>query len=97
MKYIIQAEIDPDTGIEVEANMEQMQGLMQKWQALNPIGMYFNMTRRAMTIIVDAPNEDAFFEALHMTWVVTNDYPDVSPVADASEFEQLLRRITPAG
>ncbi len=97
MKYIIQAEIDPDTGIEVEGNMDQMHGLVQAWQALNPIGMYFNITRRAMTIIVDVPNEDAFFEALHKTWVVTNDYPDVSPVADASEFEQLLRRITPAG
>ena len=97
MKYIIQAEIDPETGIEVEANMEQIQGLIQAWQALNPIGMYFNITRRAITIIVDVPNEDAFFEALHKTWVVTNDYPDVSPVADASEFEQLVRRIMPAG
>ena len=96
MKYIIQAEIDPETGTEVEANMDQIQGLIQAWQALNPIGMYFNMTRRAMTIIVDVPNEDAFFEALHRTWVVTNDYPDVSPVADVSEFEQIVKRIMPA-
>jgi len=55
--------------------------------------MYFNLTRRAMTIIVDVPNEDAFFEALHATWLVANSYPDVSPVADVSESEQIDDKI----
>ena len=97
MKYIVQVEIDPDTGTELEASPEKIQEVIGAWQALNPIGMYFNITRRAMTIIVDVPNEDSFFEALHKTWVVTNDYPDVSPVADVSEFEQIVKRIMPAG
>ena len=92
MKYIVQAEIDPSKGIEVEADPSKIQEWMGKWQALNPIGMYFNMTRRAITIIVDVPNEDAMFEALHATWVLTEDYPDVSPVADAQEFPALLHR-----
>ncbi len=67
--------------------------LIGKWQELRPIGMYFNLTRRAMTIIVDVPNEDAFFEALHATWLVANSYPDVSPVADVSESEQIDDKI----
>ena len=92
MKYIIQAEIDAETGVEVEANPEKIQELIGKWQALNPIGMYFSMTRRAITIIVDVPNEDAFFEALHATWVLTKDYPDVSPVATVDEFPALMKR-----
>lgn len=93
MKYIIQAEIDPETGTEMEQQMDKIQELLGKWQALNPIGMYFNLTRRAMTIIVDVPNEDAFFEALHATWVATNSYPEVSPVADVSEFESIVGRL----
>ena len=92
MKYIIQAEVDAETGVEVEANPEKIQELIGKWQALNPIGMYFNLTRRAMAIIVDVPNEDAFFEALHATWVITRDYPDVSPVATVDEFPALMQR-----
>ena len=67
MKYIVQVEIDPDTGVDVEAQPDKIQELMGKWQALNPIGMYLYTTRRAMTMIVDVPNEDALFEALHAT------------------------------
>lgn len=93
MKYIIQAELDAATGIDVEAQPEKIQELVGKWQALNPIGMYFSLTRRAITIILDAPNEDRFLEALHATWVLTNDYPDVWPVVDAEEFPALLQRI----
>lgn len=92
MKYIIQAEIDAETGVEVEATPKKIQELIGKWQALNPIGMYFSMTRRAITIIVDVPNEDAFFEALHATWVLTKDYPDVTPVATVDEFPALMKR-----
>ena len=93
MKYIIQAEVDPEIGTQLEGQMEKIQELIQKWQAQKPIGMYFNLTRRAMTIILEAPNEDAFFEALHATWVATNDYPDVSPVAGVEEFEILVGRL----
>jgi hypothetical protein len=92
VKYIVQVEIDPTTGVEMEANPAQIQTVVGKWQALNPIGMYFSLTRRCVTIVVDVPNEDAMFEALHTTWVVTDSYPDVWPVADAAEFPQILRR-----
>jgi len=94
MKYIVQIEVDPQTGIELESNPAQIEGLMAKWQALNPIGIYFSLSRRAVTVIVDVPNEDAMFEALHATWVATEDYPDVSPVVDASEFPAMLQRVT---
>ncbi len=97
MKYIIQAEIDPETGLDVEARPDQIQEMIGKWQALNPIGMYFSLTRRSVTVIVDVPNEDAFFEALHFTWGLTKDYPDVSPVADADEFPAILQRIGVGG
>ena len=93
MKYIVQVEIDPQTGIDVEAEPEQLQEWVGKWQALDPIGMYFSLVRRAVTIIVDLPNEDAMFEALHATWVLAKTYPDVSPAADASEFPALLKRL----
>lgn len=93
MKYIIQVEIDPDTGAEIESQPEKIQEMVGKWQALNPIGMYFSLTRRSVTIIVDVPNEDAMFEAIHDTWVVANDYPDVSPVVGADEFPSLLARV----
>ncbi len=45
-----------------------------------------------MTMIVDVPNEDAMFEALHATWVITRSYPDVAPVVGAEEFPALLKR-----
>ena len=93
MKYIVQVEVDPETGAEMEAQSDQIQEVMGKWQALNPIGMYFCLTRRAVTIILDVPNEDAMFEALHTTWVVSKSYPDVWPVVDAEEFPGILRRV----
>lgn len=93
MKYVLQVEVDPETGVEIEAQPEKIQEIMGKWQALNPIGMYFGLTRRVITIILDVPNEDAFFEALHDTWVLTKDYPDVWPVADADEFPQIMQRV----
>ncbi len=92
MKYLIQIEIDGETGVEVEAEPDKIQEVVGRWQALNPIGMYFSMTQRAITIIVDVPNEDAFFEAPHATWVLTKSYPDVQLVADAEEFPTMLQR-----
>lgn len=97
MKYIVQAELDPVTGLEVEAQPEKIQQFIEKWQALNPIGFYFNLTRRAVTIIVDVPNEDAMFEALHFSWGLMEDYPEVSPVASVEEFPEILRRIGVTG
>ena len=97
MKYIIQAELDPEAGIDVEAQPDKIQEMIGKWQALNLIAMYFSFTRRAITIIVDVPNEDAFFEALHNMWVLTKDYPDVWPVADVNEFPALLQRVGVGG
>ncbi len=97
MKYIIQVEIDPDTGADIESQPEKIQEMVGKWQALNPIGMYFSVARRAVTIIVDVPNEDAMFEAIHNTWLVAKDYPDVSPVVGADEFPALLARVGVGG
>ena len=94
MKYIVHIEIDPEAGAKMEANPENMQEWMGKWQALKPIGMYFAFTRRAATIILDVPNEDALLEVLHSTWVMTNSYPDVWPVVDASEFQAMQQRIS---
>ncbi len=93
MKYIIQTEIDGVTGVEMEGQPESIQEWVGKWQALNPIGMYFSLTRRAVTIIVDVPNEDAMFEAVHSTWCLAKSYPAVWPVADAEEFPNLLQRV----
>ncbi len=92
MKYIVQIEIDPDVGADIESRPQEIQEVVGKWQALNPIGMYFHTTRRAVTIIVDVPNEDAMFEALHRTWQIMSTYPEVSPVVDGQEFPQLLKR-----
>ncbi len=93
MKYIVQIEVDPETGVEVEGNPAKIQEVIGKWQALNPIGMYFSLSRRAITLIVDVANEDAMFEALHASWVFFKDYPDVSPVASVEEFPALLQRV----
>ena len=92
MKYIIQVEIDAEAGVDAEEQPEKLQEMVGKWQALNPIGMYFSLTRRAATIIVDVPNEDAIFEALHCTWMLAGDYPEVWPVTGVEEFPALLRR-----
>ena len=94
MKYIIQVEVDPDIGTELEGSPEKIQGMIEKWQALSPIGMYFSMTRRAITIVLEADNEDAFFEALHATWILAGSYPDVWPVADVDEFPALMSRLS---
>lgn len=93
MKYIVQLEISPEVGGDMEEHPERIQQWMQKWQALNPVGMYFGLTRRATTIIVDVPNEDVMLEALHDTWVLTKSYPTVWPVGDASEFPAIMQRI----
>jgi len=72
--------------------MERLQSILGAYQALNPIGIYASITRRAVTIIVDAPNADALFEALHATWVGAQNYPDVWPVVEMSKFPALLQR-----
>ena len=93
MKYIVQIEIDPDVGAEVENNPQVIQQLIGQWQAHKPIGMYFSLTRRAVTVILEAASEDAFLEALHATWRATRSYPDVHPVADLAEFPKVLKRV----
>jgi hypothetical protein len=93
MKYIIQTEIAPGIGSELEDNAQVLQGLVAKWQAHKPIGMYFSLTRRTITVILEADSEDVFFEALHATWRATRSYPDVHPVAGVEEFPKLLQRV----
>ena len=64
MKYIVQVELDPDIGAEFEETPEDIQAWMGEWQKLNPIGMYFSMTRRRVTIIVDVLNEDGILRKI---------------------------------
>lgn len=93
MLYIIQIEVDPEIGNEIEANPQSLHEWIESWQSLDVKGMYFATTRRAVTIIVEAPNEDAFFEQLHASWVMTSSYPEVWPVATAEEFPALMQRL----
>jgi hypothetical protein len=93
LKYIVQVELQPRDGEAVEANPAAIQELLGKWDALKPIGFYFALTRRAVTVIVDAPNEDAIFEALHATWVTTHSYPNVWPVVASDEFPAIMQRL----
>ncbi len=93
MKYIVQIEIDPEIGTELEEEPQKLQEFLAEWGKVKPMGMYFSLTRRALTIILDAPNEDAFFEPLHKTWVFTGSYPEVWPVADADEFPAIMQRL----
>jgi hypothetical protein len=93
MIYIVQSEVSPEQGTAMESNRQAIQDLIGKWQALNPIGMYFAITRRAMANIVDAPNEDALLEVLHNTWVVTNSYLSVTPVATSERFGEMAQRV----
>ena len=97
MKYIVIADVSPEAGTRLESNPASMGALIGKWQAQNPIGMYFSLDKRRITIILEAENEDAFFEALHATWVEIESYPEVYPVADAEAFGSLLERIGAAG
>ena len=92
VKYIVQTEISAKLGAEVEANPAMLQEVVGAWQALKPIGMYFSLTRRSVTVIVDVPNEGAMFEALHKTWVMAKSYPAVTPVVSGEEFPALLQR-----
>ncbi|MFN8548743.1 MAG: DUF3303 family protein [Candidatus Eisenbacteria bacterium] len=93
MKYMVQVEIDPQAGVTIEDNPQLIQEMIGKWQAHKPIGMYFSLTRRSVTVILEASNEDAFLEALHATWRVVKSYPNVHPVADVNEFPQILKRV----
>ena len=92
MKYIVHVEIEPTVGNELEANPQSIQELIAKWQAHKPIGMYFSLARRTVTVILEADNEDAFFPALHATWRIAKSYPDVHPVGDVDEFPEMLKR-----
>lgn len=92
MKYIIQTEIAPSAGYELENNPRVIEDLMAKWQAHNPIGQYFSLTRRTITVIVESDDEGAFFEALRATWRAAKNYPDVYPVSDIAEFPGVLHR-----
>lgn len=93
MKYVIQVEVDPEVGAEIEREPQKIQEWVGKWQALNPIGIYFSLARRSVTIILEAPNEEAFFPALHASWLLAKDYPDVMPVVSVEEFPALLQRV----
>ena len=67
-KYIAQGEIDPEAGDTIEGDPATMQRCRAHGKPY-PIGMYASLSRRALTIIVDVPNEGAMFEALHATRV----------------------------
>lgn len=97
MNYVVQMELPAEVAPELERTPQELEEWVGKWQDLNPIGMYFHLARRAVTVIVDVPNEDALFEALHATWIMAKTYPTVSPVVDASEFPNLLQRIGMSG
>ena len=85
--------MDPATGTEAERHPVRIQAVFEKWEALSPIGSYGSMTKRRGTIIVDVPNEDAFFEALHATWVAFNTYPEVWPVVEFSDMPAVMQRL----
>ena len=55
--------------------------------------MYFPLTRRSVTIIVDLPNEDGMFEPLYDTWQITKTYPAVTPIVGAEEFGSIMQRL----
>ena len=93
MKYIIQVDVDGDIGADLEDHPEEIQELIGKWQAVNPMGMYFSLHQRRITILLEAPSEESFFEALHATWVATKEYPEVWPVMDVSEFPAMMQRL----
>ena len=93
MKYVVQGEIGAENVIETEVGRPRIEQWIGKWQALNPIGMYFNITRRAYTIVVDVPDEDALFDALYDSWVLTRSYPSVSPVVGLDEFGSIMKRV----
>jgi hypothetical protein len=93
MKYIVLVDISTEVGEKMEANPAAIQEMIAKWQAEKPIGMYGSLTRRRLTIILDAANEDDFFEALHATWVATESYPEVWPVVDMEEFRGIMQRL----
>ena len=93
MKYVVSVNIPANVAPEEDNSPQQIQEWIGKWQALKPIGFYFGLTHRHITVIVDVPNEDAMFEALHATWAIGKTYPTVTPVADVSEFPKLLQRI----
>ncbi len=93
MRYIVQIDVDPETGADLEAHPERIQEIIGKWQAHNPVGMYFSLTRRRITVVLDAPNEDSFFEALHASWVTAKSYPEVWPVVNAEEFPAIMQRV----
>jgi hypothetical protein len=76
LKYIIQTDLDPETGAQIETQPDKVQEILGKWQALNPIGMYFSPTRHRATFIVDVPNEDSLFEALHAIWIAMKSSPE---------------------
>ena len=92
MQYVVRVDIPPHVEPE-NGDPQAMQDLIGKWQALNPSAFLFSITQRQVTIIVDVPNEDAMFEALHATWVLGKVYPTVTPVVDVSEFGSLRGRI----
>ena len=93
VKYMIRASVDPDIGAELEKDPVELQKVIGNWQAHNPEGMYFSLTKRELFIVLDAPNEDSFFEALHATWVATKSYPAVSPVATIDQFGEIMERL----
>lgn len=86
-------EIDAQNPVETEIGAERIEQWIGKWQALNPIGIYFSLTRRSATIIVDLPNEDAMFEALYDTWMLSKNYPSVTPIVGVEEFGSIMQRI----
>ena len=76
MKYLIQGEIAAENPVETEFGRARIEEWIGKWQALSPIGMYFTLTRRAYTIVVDVPDEDSLSGislAADRTWSTSTD------------------------
>ena len=54
MKYIIMADASPEVGKRIEANPAEIMDFTGKWQAHNPIAIYASLTKRRLTVILDA-------------------------------------------
>ena len=73
MKYVVQMELPPEFAPEVEQTPQQMEEWIGKWQALNPIGMYFHLTRRAVTALPVS-------SLLRSIAATVHDYYEVKPI-----------------
>ena len=60
IKYIVTSHINPEAAALLESQPQLIQGVVRKWQALNPMGICFSLAQLRTKVNMEVPAKTNF-------------------------------------